>query len=327
MRRNIVSFLASSALLLAPVPAAGAMGGTWDARVTRVKGKVTIFMAEGGGEHGIKAKRDMPLSKGDRIVVGGKGLAEVGFKGDSAVQLGPGSELVVGSVEKKSTRLKLTMGYLVAKLKLFSRRQFRVRTPTATAAVRGTEFAVEVLRPMEEEDSGRETTDHFKKGGVGDGSKPSPAKAKKAPPEASSPAERPRTVVAVFNEGKVAVSSAGDKSGKETILNPGEETECVFGVSPTLPGPLDILKNKERTVKDFRKRVRKLRKQFRKYNIANRRKLRNRMNKRLKKIRKRNEDMRREMRDEIRKGRKKGLDIDGKLDGREEKGSLFDEME
>lgn len=117
---------------------------TWDARISFLQGHVAVFV--GDDEDGLPAEADMPLQAGDRIETGRNGRAEVAFEADSLLELGPNSVFVVDAAEEEDTWLDLAWGSFVAKLKSLSSRgrSMRVRTPTAVAAVRGTELAVEV---------------------------------------------------------------------------------------------------------------------------------------------------------------------------------------
>jgi hypothetical protein len=130
--------------LLLSVPASYAAGPEpWDARITRFEGTVTVYTAE--EPEGLAPENDMPVEKGDRIVTGKDGIVEIALESESLIEIGPNSDLKLEDLSKKSSWLNLDFGSLKAKLKaLIDGRRIRVRTPGATASVRGTEFAVEV---------------------------------------------------------------------------------------------------------------------------------------------------------------------------------------
>lgn len=132
-------------LLLAPLLglSISAAAGTWDARLTSVAGEVVVFTAEDA--EGAPAVEGMPLENGDRVVTGAGASAELAYDGEGVVALEPGTTVTVSSLDENGGELSLSWGALVAKFHaLTSGRRFGVRTPTAVAAVRGTEFGVEV---------------------------------------------------------------------------------------------------------------------------------------------------------------------------------------
>ncbi|OGR87052.1 MAG: hypothetical protein A3J74_07005 [Elusimicrobia bacterium RIFCSPHIGHO2_02_FULL_57_9] len=127
-------------LLCAQEPAAQ----EWDARITDVRGEVTVLPADGDAQ-GVEAEKDMPLASGDRIATGTDAGAEISLEGDHVIYLRANSDFTLQSARHSDSIFNLTLGSLLAKLqKLGEGRQLKVRTPTAVAAVRGTEFGVEI---------------------------------------------------------------------------------------------------------------------------------------------------------------------------------------
>jgi len=114
----------------------------WDARLGAVTGDVTVLPADGSPE--ISGEADMPLEEGDRVVVAEGGSAEVALDGGSLLALRENSELKIEKTAKNDSTFFLSTGALLAKIQKLLNQNFRVRTPTAVAAVRGTEFGVEV---------------------------------------------------------------------------------------------------------------------------------------------------------------------------------------
>ncbi len=261
----IPAILLASALAVSSfVPAFGAVAekpdessvpASWDVRLTSVCGKVTIHLADSQKDEGILADVDMPLQRGDRVVTASDGHAEIALKSDSVLEIGPNSSITLEAIDQKDTLLDLHAGWLVAKLKLLV--GLRVRTPTALAAVRGTEFAIEVLAGDEQ-----------------------------------------RSVIGVFDEGKLSVTSPGDKTGEERILSPRQETECLRGLPPGRAHRLKFLRHREERIKYFRTRMARLRRQVEKYSQANRLRLRELMLKHRNKIRQHHQEMRRKIRQE-----------------------------
>ncbi len=116
----------------------------WSPRVTAVTGDVTVF--EKGSDEGLPAEAETPLEDGDRIETGDDGKAEVALEPDSVIELGGKTSFTVGSTAREASWFALDLGSFVAKLRSFAqgRSRLEVRTPTAVAAVRGTEFGLEV---------------------------------------------------------------------------------------------------------------------------------------------------------------------------------------
>lgn len=139
MRYFLTAFLAFS--LLAAVPAR-AQEERWDARLTAVSGDVTVIAADGSPE--VSGEADMPLEEGDRIVVAEGGSAEVALDGGSLIALREHADFKLEKTAKGESSFFLSVGALLAKIQKLGTQRLRVRTPTAVAAVRGTEFGVEV---------------------------------------------------------------------------------------------------------------------------------------------------------------------------------------
>lgn len=135
-------------LVLAAVrPEAGAAGEAadrFDARITKVEGNATVYYHD-QGDQGVSAEAGMPLDGGDRVTTDDESSAEIGIEGDSAIELGPRSQFTVSDLDKKNTVFSLELGSLLGKVRaLFaSGGQMQIRTPTAVASVRGTEFGVD----------------------------------------------------------------------------------------------------------------------------------------------------------------------------------------
>lgn len=122
--------------------------GDWDARITAVSGRATLFT--GDEKEGMPAEEGMPVESGDHVQTGKDGTVEIAFAADNVVEVGPDSMISVESIDKSDSWLSLDLGRMVAKLrKLLRRERFGVRTPTAVAGVRGTEFGVVVAKDGE----------------------------------------------------------------------------------------------------------------------------------------------------------------------------------
>lgn len=85
------------------------------------------------------------LTLGDEIRTGGGNYATIRFSDGSEVRLEPWSTFVLQQVRPGLFSMLLSSGKLWAVVTKEPRRRFQVRTPTAVASVRGTEFSVEVV--------------------------------------------------------------------------------------------------------------------------------------------------------------------------------------
>lgn len=139
MRFHAVALL----LALAAAPALAQDAADWDARLGSVRGEVTVFSA-GGSTDGVAGEEDMPLEAGDRVVTAEGASAEVVLDGGSLITLRESSDFKVESPSKADASFSLAFGSLLAKIQKLAAGRFSVRTPSAVAAVRGTEFGVEV---------------------------------------------------------------------------------------------------------------------------------------------------------------------------------------
>lgn len=128
-----------------PDAVSGIDAAVFEARITDLKGEVYVFHK--GEDEGFEARVDTPLEPGDRIETRGRSHAELALEADSILELGSNSIFTVDALKEEESIFALSLGSLVAKFRTYvrnSRRGYRVLTPTAVAAVRGTEFGVEV---------------------------------------------------------------------------------------------------------------------------------------------------------------------------------------
>lgn len=139
MRHALAAFLAFSLLAAVPVRA---QEERWDARLAAVSGDVTVHSVDGSPE--VSGEAGMPLEEGDRVVVAEGGSAEIALDGGSLITLRENSDFKLEKTTKGESSFFLSLGSLLAKIQKLGPQRLRVRTPTAVAAVRGTEFGVEV---------------------------------------------------------------------------------------------------------------------------------------------------------------------------------------
>lgn len=130
-------------LTLVAAPALAQDAADWDARLGTVKGEVTVYSSEGDQE-GASGEDGMPLEAGDRVVTAEGASAEVVLDGGSLITLRESSDFKVEATTKNDSVFSLAVGSLLAKIQKLGEQRMRVRTGTAVAAVRGTEFGVEI---------------------------------------------------------------------------------------------------------------------------------------------------------------------------------------
>lgn len=127
-----------------PVPAPtprGRMG----ARLSYMEGLVTLTR----DKTRLPAELNMVLLTGDTVETGKDAQAEVTFEDSSTIQLDPETRLGITELARDSSsgqrtvKTKLLSGELLAKVaKLAKESTFEIESPTAVAAVRGTEFGM-----------------------------------------------------------------------------------------------------------------------------------------------------------------------------------------
>lgn len=144
MRKPLSLFLLMLVFFCAQTTGARGQGPSdeWDARITDARGDVTYYHGEA---EGVGVEKDMPLAAGDRITTGDNSSAEIALEGSHIIFLRSNSDFTVESSRQSESIFNLNLGSLLARLqKLGEGRVLKVRTPAAVAAVRGTEFGVEV---------------------------------------------------------------------------------------------------------------------------------------------------------------------------------------
>jgi hypothetical protein len=134
------------AALASPARAEEGQGAT---QVTSVEGDAGVLFA--GSDEWVSLETDVPLETGDRVRTGNGARVEMVTPDGDALEVQDGSELEIGAAAPKESAFRLLLGGLLAKIAPDPGKKFRVFTPVAVAAVRGTEFAVDV-----DEDGGSE---------------------------------------------------------------------------------------------------------------------------------------------------------------------------
>jgi hypothetical protein len=133
------------AAFLAVVPAAAQDAATsdhWDARIMAVTGEVVVHPAGGGDE--VSAEAEMPLEEGDRVTTAAGASAEVALDGGSLIALRESTDFTLENTQKDASIFSVALGSILAKIQKLGSQKLSVRTPSSVAAVRGTEFGVDV---------------------------------------------------------------------------------------------------------------------------------------------------------------------------------------
>lgn len=117
-----------------------------EARVTSVNGGATL---SGNGRSGARLVRGAILAPGHEIDTRGGGRVVIDLSDGSQVVVLPGSRLVVGDYRNASSLrelLQITLGRIRVRINHFKNKPnpYRIKSPTASIAVRGTEFEVSV---------------------------------------------------------------------------------------------------------------------------------------------------------------------------------------
>ena len=155
MIRSAIIFVALTA---APVRAQDADSSDhWDARITAAAGQVVLHPVD--GSPAVEAEADMPLEQGDRVVTSSGSTAEIALDGDSLILLRENTDFTLENTRKSESIFSLALGSLLAKIQKLGAGRLSVRSPTAVAAVRGTEFGVDV-------EAGQSSVGVFEEGSV-----------------------------------------------------------------------------------------------------------------------------------------------------------------
>ncbi len=217
----------------------------WDARLTAVAGEVVVHPADGGEESA--AETGMPLEEGDRVVTSAGAEAEVALDDGSLITLHENSDFTLEKTQKSGSIFSLSLGSMLAKIQKLGSQSLEVRTPSSVAAVRGTEFGVEV--------------------------------------------EGENSHVGVFDEGRVEVSGSGGRQ----VLAPNQETSVARGQPPRAAAPLKRFLVHRARMRAQLRRLRTIRRHWKKLPPAQREARRRQVLSRLRELRRAARQERRKM--------------------------------
>ena len=126
-----------------------AQNQTIEARVTSVSGAATI---SGNGRNNVRLVRGTTLAPGDEIDTRRGGRVVIDLTDGSQVVVLPNSRIVIGSFQNAASLkelLQITLGRIRVKINHFKGKPnpYRIKSPTASIAVRGTVFEV-IVEPL-----------------------------------------------------------------------------------------------------------------------------------------------------------------------------------
>lgn len=142
MTRTILAAAAMAMFVSSRAGAQSDADAQFDARITAVEGHAAVLTADDGAEY--PAEVGMALAQGDRVVTGAESKAEIALDGESLITLDENSDFQIQRMERKQSIFTLALGSFLANVKKLTTQSMTVRTPTAVAAVRGTEFGIEI---------------------------------------------------------------------------------------------------------------------------------------------------------------------------------------
>lgn len=146
--RRALSYLLAAAVCTAILPSgASAQGASNIALVLKVFDAKQLAIIKAEGDQFPGSIGDL-LSNGDQVLTSDDTRAAVRFTDDgSIIRMNPSTELVVRAEGDRTAlrkTLEIDVGELWAKIQKREGAEYRIQTPTAVAAVKGTEFFVRV---------------------------------------------------------------------------------------------------------------------------------------------------------------------------------------
>lgn len=110
------------------------------ARIKRVEGKISIMRE--GAEKWRDAKVNTVLKKGDQLYTREESFAEIVYTTGAVLRMDENTKIVVETITEKGHKTATPIGNIWVNMKklLSKNSEFELRSPTATAAIRGTVF-------------------------------------------------------------------------------------------------------------------------------------------------------------------------------------------
>lgn len=150
-RRTLAVALVVVVIVLVSAFALATPGQQTNATLVVLQGEATVIPSGGGREQAVTADEIVKVATGDEIRLSAAATAQLRLYDGSTVDLAPNTTLQITELETSDdsyrVRLNLLLGRTVSRVEraLGLGDTFEIRTPSATASVRGTVFTVDVL--------------------------------------------------------------------------------------------------------------------------------------------------------------------------------------
>ncbi len=117
----------------------------FEAVIKKTAGSVSVKASDGKEFKKIEDEGYYPLDPDDTVKTGSDGTAEIYFSNRGMMKLSRNTEIEIGPLEEEDSSVFLKLGALVAKFEKSIKKKlnFKVKTPTAVCAIRGTEFGAD----------------------------------------------------------------------------------------------------------------------------------------------------------------------------------------
>jgi hypothetical protein len=147
----LVAALASAQPARPPQPAGPAANEFADAAEVMLSEGDTMLVR--GGSFSTPVRRDVPIRSGDRIRTGADGRIQLRFADGAVMSIQPGSDFRIDTYAFDAVRQRSFFELMHGSIRAVSgsigkrnREEWRLKTPTATIGIRGTEFTVDEVR-------------------------------------------------------------------------------------------------------------------------------------------------------------------------------------
>lgn len=136
------------------------------ARIKRVEGKISIMRE--GADKWRDARVNTVLNKGDQLYTREESFAEIIYTTGAVLRMDENTKIVIDEITEKGHKTSTPVGNIWVNMKklLSKKSEFELRSPTATAAIRGTVFQMNT-----DEDTTTNVSVYKGKVAVGPGSK------------------------------------------------------------------------------------------------------------------------------------------------------------
>lgn len=160
------------------------------ARIKRIEGKISIMRE--GADKWREARVNTVLKKGDQLYTREESFAEIVYTTGAVLRMDENTKIVIDEITEKGHKTSTPVGNIWVNMKklLSKKSEFELRSPTATAAIRGTVFQMTT-----DKDTTTDVSVYKGKVAVGPGSKHEKrGEEKKMPPQERYEVEGPTEV-------------------------------------------------------------------------------------------------------------------------------------